>query len=99
MNRDTLFTNKYFRDLLKPVTTMTVISVTEQDKSSDIEQQPPFGDRKISNIQPKIGRGTKQTGTSYNFVKVWSGAPDGRFGKLFLIGDANNLDNKPNSLY
>ena len=24
----------------------------EQDKSSDIEQQPPFGDRKISNIQP-----------------------------------------------
>ena len=23
----------------------------EQDKSSDIEQQPPFGDRKISNIQ------------------------------------------------
>ena len=22
----------------------------EQDKSSDIEQQPPFGDRKISNI-------------------------------------------------
>ena len=26
----------------------------EQDKSSDIEQQPPFGDRKISNIQPQI---------------------------------------------
>ena len=25
----------------------------EQDKSSDIEQQPPFGDRKISNIQPQ----------------------------------------------
>ena len=24
----------------------------EQDKSSDIEQQPPFGDRKKSNIQP-----------------------------------------------
>ena len=24
----------------------------EQDKSSDIEQQPPFSDRKISNIQP-----------------------------------------------
>ena len=32
----------------------------EQDKSSDIEQQPPFGDRKISNIQPQNrGRGTK----------------------------------------
>ena len=26
--------------------------VEEQDKSSDIEQQPPFGDRKKSNIQP-----------------------------------------------
>ena len=25
----------------------------EQDKSSDIEQQQPFGDRKISNIQPQ----------------------------------------------
>ena len=51
----------------------------EQDKSSDIEQQPPFGDRKISNIQPKIGGGgTKPTGTSYNFDKVRSGAPDGR---------------------
>ena len=25
----------------------------EQDKSSDIEQQPPFGDRKISNIEPQ----------------------------------------------
>ena len=23
-------------------------------------------------------------GTSYNFDKVWSGAPDGRFGKLSL---------------
>ena len=76
------------------------ILVEEQDEYSDIEQQPPFGDRKISNIQPQNrGGGTKPTGTSYNFDKVWSGAPDGRFGKLFLIRDANNLDNKPNSLY
>ena len=77
------------------------ILVEEQDEYSDIEQQPPFGDRKISNIQPqkKGGGCTKPTGTSYNFDKVWSGAPDGRFGKLFLIRDANNLDNKPNSLY
>ena len=30
------------------------MSKKEQDKSSDIEQQPPFGDRKISNIQPQI---------------------------------------------
>ena len=54
----------------------------EQDKSSDIEQQPPFGDRKLSNIQPQNrGGGFKTKGTSYNFDKVWSGAPDGRFGK------------------
>ena len=53
----------------------------EQYKSSDIEQQPPFGDCKISNIQPQNRGGTKPTGTSYNFDKVWSGAPDGRFGK------------------
>ena len=32
----------------------------EQDKSSDIEQQPPFGDRKISNIQPQ-NRGEYKT--------------------------------------
>ena len=52
-------------------------SNVEQDKSSDIEQQPPFGDRKISNIQPKKKGGvTKPTGTSYNFDKVWSGAPE-----------------------
>ena len=54
----------------------------EQDKSSDIEQQPPFGDRKKKAIfRLKIGGVTKPTGTSYNFDKVWSGAPDGRFGK------------------
>ena len=29
------------------------MNLQEQDKSSDIEQQPPFGDRKISNIQPQ----------------------------------------------
>ena len=26
--------------------------------------------------------GTKPTGTSYNFDRVWSAAPDGRYGKL-----------------
>ena len=50
-----------------------------QDKSSDIEQQPPFGDCTMSNIQPQNrGGGSKPTGTSYNFDKVRSGAPDGR---------------------
>ena len=53
-------------------------TLKEQDKSSDIEQQPPFGDRKISNIQPQnTGGAAKPTGTSYNFDKMWSGAPDG----------------------
>ena len=44
--------------------------LNEQDKLSDIEQQPPFGDRKISNIQPQNRGSTKPTGTSYNFDKV-----------------------------
>ena len=35
----------------------------EQDKSSDIEQQPPFRDRKYSNTLPqKSGRGFKTNG-------------------------------------
>ena len=49
------------------------VNLQEQDKSSDIEQQPPFGDRKISNIQTQNRGGvvvTKTTGTSYNFDKV-----------------------------
>ena len=42
----------------------------KQDKSSDIEQQPPFGDRKISNIQSQNRRGvTKPTGTSFILTK------------------------------
>ena len=28
-------------------------NIEEQDQSSDIEQQPPFGDRKYSNTQPQ----------------------------------------------
>ena len=38
---------------------LSVLYVEEQDKSSDIEQQPPFGDRKISNIQPQNRGGYK----------------------------------------
>ena len=30
-----------------------MILVQKQDKSSDIEQQPPFGDRKYSNTLPQ----------------------------------------------
>ena len=36
-------------------------ALKEQDKSSDIEQQPPFGDRKISNIQPRNRGGGSKT--------------------------------------
>ena len=45
------------------------------------------------------GEGTQPMGTSYNFDKVWSGAPDERFGKLFLIRDANTFDKSQNSIY
>ena len=38
----------FFKTLL-----LQIGKLQEQDKSSDIEQQPPFGDRKISNIQPQ----------------------------------------------
>ena len=39
----------------------------EQDKSSDIEQQPPFGDRKISNIQPQ-NRGGLQNQQEHHII-------------------------------
>ena len=42
---------------------------------------------------------TKPTGTSYYFDKVWSGAPDGRFEKLFLIRNAKNFDQSPNNIF
>ena len=43
----------------------------EQDKSSDIEQQPPFGDRKLNNIYLKREREVYKTiGKSYNLDKV-----------------------------
>ena len=40
----------------------------EQDKSSDIEQQQPFGDRKIRNIQPQNRGGVK---TNRNIIYFW----------------------------
>ena len=35
--------------------------IEEQDKSSDIEQQPPFGDRKKAIFSLKIGGGGYKT--------------------------------------
>ena len=40
----------------------------EQDKSSDIEQQPPFGDRKISNIQPQNRGGGVQNQQEHHII-------------------------------
>ena len=40
----------------------------EQDKSSDIEQQPPFGDRKISNIQPQNRAGGLQNQQEHHII-------------------------------
>ena len=42
--------------------------VQEQDKSSDIEQQPPFGDRKISNIQPPNMGGGVQNQQEHHII-------------------------------
>ena len=44
-----------------------LLFVLEQDKSSDIEQQPPFGDRKISNIQPQ-NRGGLQNQQEHHII-------------------------------
>ena len=53
-------------------------TIQEQDKSSDIEQQPPFGNRKYSNTLPQKGEGDK---TNENITWFISGAPDERFEK------------------
>ena len=65
-----------------------VMFLEYRDKSSDIEQHPQIGEPQIKQYivctQPQNkwdGGATKPTGTSYNFDKVWSGAPDDRFGK------------------
>ena len=46
---------------------LSLTAVQEQDKSSDIEQQPPFGDRKISNIQPQ-NRGGLQNQQEHHII-------------------------------
>ena len=38
------------------------LKLREQDKLSDIEQQPPYGDRKLSNTQPLNRGGDKTNG-------------------------------------
>ena len=43
-------------------------SLKEQDKSSDIEQQPPLDDRKISNIQPQNGGGGLQNQQEHHII-------------------------------
>ena len=40
----------------------------EQDKSSDIEQQPSFDDRKISNIQPQNRGGGLQNQQEHHII-------------------------------
>ena len=43
-------------------------NILKQDKSSDIEQQPPFGDRKISNIQPQNRGGGLQNQQEHHII-------------------------------
>ena len=73
-------------------------NLLEQDKSSDIKQQSTFCDCKWSN-NTLMRLGYKTNGTSYNFDKACSGAPDGSFEKVYLIRDANHFDKSPNSTY
>ena len=54
-------------DLTRALPPNSAIS-QEQDKSSDIEQQPPFGDCKYSNTLPQ--KKAKPTETSHNLDKV-----------------------------
>ena len=49
------------------------LALREQDKSSDIEQQPPFGDRKLSNTPAQMrqkGVVTKPAETSYCHLRT-----------------------------
>ena len=48
--------------------TVNYDSLQKQDKSSDIEQQPPFGDRKISNIQPQNRGGGVQNQQEHHII-------------------------------
>ena len=72
----------------------------EQDKSSDTEDRRP-----LTTVYKRIhclelsgggGGGYKTKGNIISFRQSKSGAHDGRFGKLFLIRDANNFDKNPN---
>ena len=57
--------------MMTNIKTIQKIVFEEQDKSFDIEQQLPFGDRKYSNTMPQMrDRDTKPTRTSYNLDKV-----------------------------
>ena len=47
---------------------------------------------------PEMVGGSKPTET-YNFDKIWNDAPNCRFGKLFLTGNAYNFDESPNIMY
>ena len=56
--------------------------------------------RKCLKWKGKGGGLKKQTtGTSYDFDKIWSGAPDGSSGKLFLYRDANYFDKSQNIMF
>ena len=49
---------------------------------------------------PQMSEGVYKTnGNIMKCDKVCNGAPDGRFGKLFLIRDAKNFDKSPKTIY
>ena len=61
-----LFCGNYF-DILHS-SAENLRDAKEQDKSSDIEQQPPFGDHKISNIQPQNRGGGLQNQQEHHII-------------------------------
>ena len=66
-----------------------------QDKSSDVEPLTT-ANKAIHCLKWRGGGGYKANG---KIILFWSGAPDGHFGKLFLIKNAKNFDKSPNSIY
>ena len=66
-NRDFLLRRIHHFNRIK-LTIWTICAFQDQDKSSDIEQQPPFGDRKTSNIQPQNRGGGVQNQQEHHII-------------------------------
>ena len=73
---------------------MKYLQLQEQDKSSDFEQQSPFGDRKYSNTLPQKKGGGYKTNRNIIFRQSMKRYSRRIFREKILIRDANNFDKK-----